>query len=101
TSLTRVGERLGRGLVITRPPHIVCAEAAAAGAVFGSVAIGCPVSITQSIAAGVVGVVARDGVARVRWQHVANIALAWVITLPAAMTLAILAGLALRLLPGI
>jgi len=48
TSLTRVGERLGRGLVITRPPHIVCAEAAAAGAVFGSVAIGCPVSITQS-----------------------------------------------------
>jgi Phosphate/sulphate permeases len=98
TSLNRVGERLGRGLVITRPPHIVCAEAAAAGAVLGSVAIGCPVSMTQSIAAGVVGVVAREGVGRVRWQHVANIALAWVITLPAAMILAGLAGLALRLL---
>ena len=100
TSLTRVGERLGRDLVLTRPPHIVCAELAAAGAVFGSVALGCPVSITQSIAAGVVGAAAREGVGRVRWQYVANIGLAWLITLPAAMLLAVLAGLGLRLVMG-
>lgn len=99
--LTRVGERLGRGLTITRPPYIVCAEMAAAGAVLGSVAIGCPVSMTQSIAAGVVGVAAREGVGRVRWRHVADIALAWLITLPAAMILAGLAGFAVRLTTGV
>ncbi|MEV5413091.1 inorganic phosphate transporter [Thermopolyspora sp. NPDC052614] len=101
TSLTRVGERLGRGLAITRPPHIVCAEMAATGAVLGSVALGCPVSITQSIAAGVVGVAAREGLARVRWQHVANIVVAWLVTLPVSMTLAVLAGLALRAAGGL
>src|SRR5690606_14547865 len=96
--LRRVGARLGRGLALTRPPHIVCAEVAASGAVLGSVALGCPVSITQSIAAGVVGVAAREGVRRIRWQQVAGIALAWVVTLPAAMLLATVAGLVLRLL---
>ncbi|MEV0972622.1 inorganic phosphate transporter [Microtetraspora glauca] len=97
TSLTRVGERLGRGLVITRPLHIVSAETAATGAVLGSAALGSPVSMTQSITAGVVGVAASEGVRRVRWQGVVNMGTAWLVTLPSSMALACLAGLALRL----
>ncbi|MEU7989984.1 anion permease [Streptosporangium canum] len=98
TSLTRVGERLGRGLVITRPLHIVSAETAATGAVLGSSALGSPVSMTQSITAGVVGVAASEGARRVRWQSVMNMGTAWLVTLPSSMALGCLAGLALRLL---
>ncbi|WP_386317000.1 inorganic phosphate transporter [Streptosporangium jiaoheense] len=98
TSLTRVGERLGRGLVITRPLHIVSAETAATGAVLGSSALGSPVSMTQSITAGVVGVAASEGARRVRWQSVVNMGTAWLVTLPSSMALGCLAGLAMRLL---
>ncbi|WP_030914920.1 inorganic phosphate transporter [Streptosporangium amethystogenes] len=98
TSLTRVGERLGRGLVITRPLHIVSAETAATGAVLGSSALGSPVSMTQSITAGVVGVAASEGARRVRWQSVVNMGTAWLVTLPSSMALGGLAGLAMRLL---
>lgn len=98
TSLTRVGERLGRGLVITRPLHIVSAETAATCAVLGSSALGSPVSMTQSITAGVVGVAASEGVKRVRWQGVLNVGTAWLVTLPSSMALGCLAGLAVRLL---
>ncbi|MCA2184163.1 inorganic phosphate transporter [Nonomuraea cavernae] len=98
TSLTRVGERLGRGLVLTRPLHIVSAETAATGAVLGSSALGSPVSMTQSITAGVVGVATSEGARRVRWQGVLNVGMAWLLTLPSSMALGCLAGLALRLL---
>lgn len=98
TSLTRVGERLGRGLVITRPLHVVSAETAATAAVLGSSALGSPVSMTQSVTAGVVGVVASEGTRRVRWQGVLNVGTAWVVTLPSSMLLGCVAGLAVRLL---
>jgi PiT family inorganic phosphate transporter len=98
TSLNRVGGRLGRGLVITRPLHVVSAEAAATGAVLGSSVLGSPVSMTQSVTAGVVGVVASEGSRRVRWQGVLNMGTAWLVTLPSSMVLGCLAGLGLRLL---
>ncbi|MER5621529.1 inorganic phosphate transporter [Streptosporangium sp. NPDC002544] len=98
TSLIRVGGRLGRGLVITRPLHIVSAEAAATGAVLGSSALGSPVSMTQSITAGVVGSAASEGMRRVRWQGVVNVGTAWLVTLPSSMALGCLGGLALRLM---
>ncbi|OPG09630.1 inorganic phosphate transporter [Microbispora sp. GKU 823] len=96
--LPRVGARLGRGLVITRPLHVVSAETAATGAVLGSSALGSPVSMTQSITAGVVGVAASEGARRVRWQAVVNMGTAWLVTLPSSLALGCLAGLALRLL---
>ncbi|MFI9593344.1 inorganic phosphate transporter [Nonomuraea sp. NPDC052265] len=98
TTLPRVGERIGRGLVITRPLHVLSAETAATGAVLGSSALGSPVSMTQSVTAGVVGVVASEGSRRVRWQGVLNMGTAWLVTLPSSMALGVLAGLGLRLL---
>ncbi|WP_226900541.1 inorganic phosphate transporter [Nonomuraea phyllanthi] len=98
TSMPKVGERLGRGLVLTRPLHVVSAETAAAGAVLGSSALGSPVSMTQSVTAGVVGAAASEGAGRVRWQGVVNMATAWLVTLPSSMALGCLAGLAVRLL---
>ncbi|MER6578776.1 inorganic phosphate transporter [Nonomuraea sp. NPDC001023] len=98
TTLPRVGGRVGRGLVITRPLHVLSAETAATGAVLGSSALGSPVSMTQSVTAGVVGVVASEGSRRVRWQGVLNMGTAWLVTLPSSMALGALAGLGLRLL---
>ncbi|MEU4549384.1 inorganic phosphate transporter [Nonomuraea dietziae] len=96
TSLPRVGARLGRGLVLARPLHVVSAETAAAGAVLGSSVLGAPVSMTQSVTAGVVGAAASEGSRRVRWHGVVNMGTAWVVTLPSSMALGCLAGLAVR-----
>ncbi|HEY6738820.1 MAG TPA: inorganic phosphate transporter [Actinopolymorphaceae bacterium] len=97
-SLFRVGERLGRGLVLTRPLHVVSTETAAASAVLASAGLGVPVSMSQSIAAGVVGVAATEGHRRIRWQNVVNIVAAWVFTLPSSLGVGALAGLGVRLL---
>ncbi|WP_049565425.1 inorganic phosphate transporter [Nonomuraea sp. SBT364] len=98
TGLAPVAERLSRGLVLTRPLHVVSAETAATGAVLGSSVLGSPVSMTQSVTAGVVGVVASEGSRRVRWQGVLNLGTAWLVTLPSSLALGCLAGLGLRLL---
>ncbi|MER7542348.1 inorganic phosphate transporter [Spirillospora sp. NPDC127506] len=98
SAVHRVGERLGRGLVLARPLHIVSTEAAAAASVAASSIAGAPVSMTQSVTAGVVGVAASEGAARVRWQNVLGIGAAWLFTLPLAFAAGALAGLAVRAL---
>ncbi|MFC4908045.1 inorganic phosphate transporter [Actinomadura gamaensis] len=98
SAVHRVGERLGRGLVLARPLHVVSTEAAAAAAVTASSFAGAPVSMTQSVAAGVVGVAASEGPTRVRWPNVARIGAAWVFTLPLALAAGAFAGLAVRAL---
>ncbi|MFI0352650.1 inorganic phosphate transporter [Actinomadura sp. 9N407] len=96
SAVGRVGERLGRGLVLARPLHVVSTEAAAAAAVTASSFAGAPVSMTQSVAAGVVGVAASEGRTRVRWQNVVGIGAAWLCTLPLALACGAVAGLAMR-----
>lgn len=98
SAVHRVGERLGRGLVLARPLHVVSTEAAAAASVAASSIAGAPVSMTQSVTAGVVGVAASEGAARVRWQNVLGIGAAWVFTLPLAFAGGVLGGLAVRAL---
>lgn len=76
-----------------RPPDAVAAELSSAGAVLGSAAIGAPVSMTQSVAAALVGAGMHYGRRRVRWRAAGRLALAWVVTLPSS---ALLAGAAVR-----
>ncbi|MFA1540650.1 inorganic phosphate transporter [Actinomadura monticuli] len=98
SAVHRVGERLGRGLVLARPLHVVSTEAAAAASVAASAMAGAPVSMTQSVTAGVVGVAASEGAARVRWPNVLGVGAAWVLTLPLAFAAGALGGLAMRAL---
>ncbi|QKW34301.1 inorganic phosphate transporter [Actinomadura sp. NAK00032] len=98
SAVHRVGDRLGRGLVLARPLHVVSTEAAAAASVAASSLAGAPVSMTQSVTAGVVGVAASEGAARVRWQNVLGIGAAWLLTLPLAFAGGALCGLAARAL---
>ena len=47
-----------------------------------------PISTTQTMTAGILGVGATKRVSAVRWSVVGNIAVAWVLTLPAAALVA-------------
>jgi PiT family inorganic phosphate transporter len=75
----------------------LASQAASAGVIFGASVAGAPASTTQVVASSVVGV----GGGRRRWRHVnwalvRQIALAWVVTMPACALLAALALAALR-----
>lgn len=91
-TIRRVSKRLSRDLAQVRPLDAVVSELCASGAVFGSAVLGAPVSMTQSLAAGLVGVVGSKGLRRVRWVSVAQIAGAWIVTLPVAFAAAFVAA---------
>ena len=80
-----VGERIGK-------THLTygqgaAAELVAAATIMGAEFIGLPVSTTHILSSGVAGTMAANG-SGLQWSTVRSIALAWVITLPAAMLLA-------------
>ncbi len=80
-----VGERIGK-------THLTygqgaAAELVAAGTILGAEFIGLPVSTTHILSSGVAGTMAANG-SGLQWSTVRSIALAWIITLPAAMLLA-------------
>jgi inorganic phosphate transporter, PiT family len=80
-----VGERIGK-------THLTYAQGAAAEAVaaltIGAAQVyGLPVSTTHILSSGVAGTMAANG-SGLQWSTVRSIAMAWVLTLPAAMALA-------------
>nr|WP_246211720.1 inorganic phosphate transporter [Phytoactinopolyspora alkaliphila] len=91
--LPKIARTVGNGILSTRPTHAVTAEFSAAAAVLGSAAVGAPVSMTQSIAGGLLGAGVHESYRRVRWRVVRNLALAWVVTLPVSFGAAAVAGL--------
>jgi PiT family inorganic phosphate transporter len=80
-----VGEKIGK-------THLTYAQGAAAElvamATIGAAEVyGLPVSTTHILSSGVAGTMAANG-SGLQWSTVRNMALAWVLTLPAAMTIA-------------
>jgi PiT family inorganic phosphate transporter len=93
----RYGTRLNSAVRSLTPIHTVSAQLAATLAVTGTAAVGAPVSMTQSASAALVGSGLIDGTTGIRWQQVATIATAWILTLPIAMlAAAVPAALLLR-----
>lgn len=82
--LRRYAQTVGGGVIAARPQQAVVTEASAAAVVLAMAAVGAPVSMTQSVAGGLVGAAWTTGRRRVRWRMVLRIACAWVLTLPAA-----------------
>ena len=79
-----VGERIGK-------THLTyaqgaCAEITAAATIAAADGFGLPVSTTHVLSSGIAGTMAANG-SGLQWSTVRNIALAWVLTLPAAMLL--------------
>ena len=81
------------GLRITRltPMQGFCAETGGAATLFAATFLGVPVSTTHTITGAIVGVGAARRVSAVRWNVASSIVYAWVITVPASATVAVLA----------
>jgi PiT family inorganic phosphate transporter len=95
-SLRRVARGASGRLIAARPWQVVSAEVACSAAVLGTASLGVPVSMTQSVAGGLAGAGASQGLRRVRWQFALPMIAAWLVTLPASFTAGLAAGLLLR-----
>lgn len=86
----RIVHTMGAKITHLTPMRGVCAEIGAASTLFLATHFGIPVSTTHTIAGAIVGVGSARRVSAVRWGVARRIVVAWVVTLPAAATLAAL-----------
>ena len=82
--LRSISVSLGGGVLPQRPRQEVAVQFGSGLAVLASAAFGTPVSMTQSITGGQIGVGLDQGYRQVRWRLAVRLVAAWVITLPAA-----------------
>jgi inorganic phosphate transporter, PiT family len=80
----RIVQTLGSRITELRPARGMAAETGAAIALFGSTALGAPVSTTHTVAGSVTGVGAVTPGAPVNWSVFGQMALAWLVTIPLA-----------------
>ncbi|MHC1561325.1 inorganic phosphate transporter [Actinomycetospora sp. C-140] len=85
----RIMRTLGRRIIDLDPPRGFAAETTASAVLYTTAfAFSAPISTTQTITASILGVGATRRVSAVRWNVAGNIAVAWVLTLPAAAVVA-------------
>ncbi len=86
----RVMKTIGTGITHLTPSRGFAAELAAACTVVIASGTGLPISTTQTLVGGVLGVGLAHGIAAINLSVVRNIVISWVITLPVGAGLAIL-----------
>ncbi|MEA2537959.1 MAG: inorganic phosphate transporter, PiT family [Chloroflexota bacterium] len=96
----RIIKTMGQKVVKLDPVHGFAAETTAATVIFGASHFGIPVSTTHVISSAILGVGSVDNPKAVRWGIAGNIAIAWVLTLPASGSVAALTFVALRAIFG-
>jgi PiT family inorganic phosphate transporter len=85
---SRIARRIGFGVLKVRPMQAV-AQQLASGSVVSALAIaGAPVSMTQTIDGGLVGVGAAQRASSIRWGIVRELVGSWLLTLPLAFVVA-------------
>ena len=85
----RIMKTLGSKMIDLDPARGFVAEMVSASVLYSAAYIfHAPISTTQTMTAGILGVGATKRVSAVRWSVVGNIAVAWVLTLPAAALVA-------------
>ena len=84
----RIVRTMGTGITRLRPVSGFCAETGAAIALFGSTALGAPVSATHTVAGAVAGVGTTNRNSTVDWSVFRKMVVAWVVTMPAAAIVA-------------
>jgi PiT family inorganic phosphate transporter len=92
----RIVRTMGGRLTRLKPRSGFCAETGAALSVLISTYMGTPVSTTHAIAGAIAGVGSIQRMKAVRWGIATNIVWAWVLTIPAAATIAWLSYVALH-----
>ncbi|HEY8164131.1 MAG TPA: inorganic phosphate transporter [Gemmatimonadaceae bacterium] len=84
----RIVHTMGSRITRLRPVSGFCAETAGAIAITIATSFGIPVSTTHTITGAIVGVGATTRMSAVRWGIARRIVWAWIITIPAAATMA-------------
>jgi inorganic phosphate transporter, PiT family len=90
---TTIGEwrlirTLGGKFFKIRPVDGFCTQMTSAAVILGAALVGGPVSTTQVISTGILGVGVAERASKVRWQVVGNILGAWILTIPATFGVA-------------
>ncbi len=86
----RIVKTMGSRITRLKPVQGFCAETAGAATLYLATSFGVPVSTTQTITGAIVGIGAARRVSAVRWGIAGSLLIAWIITLPAAASIAAL-----------
>jgi len=81
---------IGKHITELTPSHGFAAELATASTVLIATGIGLPISTTQTLVGGVLGVGLARGIGALNLKVIRNIFMSWIITLPAGAALAVL-----------
>jgi len=92
----RVASRIGFGVLKVRPVQALAQQLASGTVVAVLAAAGAPVSMTQTIDGGLVGVGAAQRASSVRWGIVRELLFSWLLTLPLAVAVAAALHFAVR-----
>jgi PiT family inorganic phosphate transporter len=84
----RLIRTLGAKFYKIQPVHGFCAQASSAAVILGLSFFGLPTSTTQVVSTAIMGVGAAERINKVRWGVAVDIAIAWVLTIPANVLLA-------------
>jgi inorganic phosphate transporter, PiT family len=85
----RIVKTLGQRITALKPVGGFSAETAAAISLYLATYLGIPVSTTHTITGAIVGVGATRRLSAVRWGVAGRIVWAWILTIPAAATIAV------------
>src|SRR5206468_3163919 len=84
----RIIRTLGQRIYKMAPEHGFAAQVAAGTTLYAGTRLGFPISTTHVVTGSVMGAGATGGIHAVKWGVAGNIAVAWLLTLPAAALVA-------------
>jgi PiT family inorganic phosphate transporter len=84
----RLIRTLGGKFFKIRPVDGFCSQLASASVIIGASLVGGPVSTTQVVVSSIMGVGASERPNKVRWSMARDIAMAWLVTIPASALVA-------------
>ncbi|MFQ5854149.1 MAG: anion permease [Anaerolineae bacterium] len=84
----RLIRTLGGKFYKIRPVHGFSAQVTSATVILGAALLGGPVSTTQVVSSAILGVGSAERLSKVRWGVAGNIAVAWLLTIPATALVA-------------
>lgn len=87
----RIVRTLGFAIYRVRPIHALDSQLTSAGVIFAASMAGAPVSTTHVVATSIMGIGAAERPRSVRWAKAGDIAVTWLITIPGAASVAIVA----------
>ena len=87
----RIVRTLGFAIYRVRPIHALDSQLTSAAVIFAASMGGAPVSTTHVVATSIMGIGASERPRAVRWAKASDIAVTWLITMPGAAAIAIVA----------